>query len=412
MMSIKRRLIGVGILALVAGLPVSAQPTTSEPATRVVQPSAERTPALVPCERLIKAEIVGTDKKDIGEVNDLIVERKSGRVIYALAGQGGVLGVGEHVVVVPFSALFWNDQDRKLTLPMTRDRLGAAPKVTGDDWKTLTDTSRADEIATYFNIKAGMNDSDPGLHSQLAAAEWPLLRVSEVRGKKLMSDDGRELGTVNDLVVDVSTGRIAFGVVTFGGTLGFGGDKVPIPWPLFDVNKDGGLFAVKLDKEQVLAAPRLTEKDWAEFKDSKYAPRVYAHYGINAPWLERISSAPATPEASPLTQYQQVYTTGNEGVVTGKITSINEGAPMKGVPDVTCISVQSDAGSKMMAHLAPKWYLDQQGVKFKTGDAVTINGRWADIEGSRYLIATSITGADGKSLMLRQGDGVVKWTWR
>ena len=413
MLNTSRSIAGLGILVALAGLPVSAQPTAATPAVQPGQAPAVRTAGLIPCERLIKADIVGSDKKDIGEVNDLIVARRSGRVIYALVGQGGVLGVGEHVVAVPFAAFGWSDEDRKLTLPMTRDRLKAAPAVDGDDWKTLTETSRSDEIARYFNTRAGtIDESDSGLHSQLPTAEWPLLRVSELRGKKLMSDDGRELGTVNDLIIDASSGRVAFGVVTFGGTLGFGADKVPIPWPLFDVNKDGGLFAVKIDKEQVMSAPRLKDKDWAELKDSKFAPGVYAHYGVNAPWIERISSAPAPSDASPTSLYQQAYTIGNPGVVTGKITSINECTPMKGVPDVTCISIQSDAGGQMVAHLAPKWYLEQQGVKFKTGDAVTINGRWADIEGSRYLIATSVSAADGKALVLRQGDGVVSWTWR
>ena len=45
----------------------------------------------------------------IGDVNDVILDR-SGKVSNVILGVGGVLGLGEHYVAVPFDKLTWVDQ--------------------------------------------------------------------------------------------------------------------------------------------------------------------------------------------------------------------------------------------------------------------------------------------------------------
>jgi sporulation protein YlmC with PRC-barrel domain len=434
MRSTQRSIVSLGVLLLVAGLPVSAQcmagqPTgqpasTTDPAARMDQARKSKAIDLVPADRLMGANIVGNegdgvdddddpgvDREQIGGVNDFIVDRSSGRIMYALAGQGGVLGLGEHVVAVPFTALMWNDNEKNFFLSMTREQLKAAPGVDGDDWKTLDDSSRADQAHRYFGITPHADDEE--LKSALSPSEWPLLRVSDIRGKTLMSDDGRELGEVNDLIVDASSGRIAFGVVTFGGTLGFGADKVAIPWPMLDVNKEGGLYAPKLDKELMKAAPRLTEPEWGELDDPKFGSRVYSYFNVDAPWLDRMSDAAGESDTFSVRQYEQAYMAGTERTVLGTIMSVDESSPMKGLPDVTTLTVKADDGQSTKIHIAPKWYLEQNRVAmFKAGDKVAIKGRAAMVDGKEVLIASEVPGPEARPLMLRKGGGEATWVWR
>jgi hypothetical protein len=65
-----------------------------------------------------------------------------------------------------------------------------------------------------------------------------------------------------------------------------------------------------------------------------------------------------------------------------------------------------------LVHLAPKAFMDEKQFTFKPGDRISANGRWADLNGQRCLIATQITDSQGHSLILRDGEGVAAWNGR
>lgn len=299
MMNRKIACFGIGVLVCLSGTSMAAiEPPDNQP-MRVGSPSrpADRSVMLIPSAWVVGVKVEGSDDKRIGEVNDLIVSRRSGRVHYALIGAGGVLGIGERNVPIPYMALRWNEADRHLEVPMTVDQMKQAPTLENKEWKALQERNRSEQFAGYYRIPMDrfeeVDRDYPWRKSSLDESLWPLMKVSELKGKTLMGDDGREIGTVDELVFDAASGRMAFVVVKFGGTLGFGSDRVALPWGMFDVNKDGHLFATSLDKEKVLAAPRLTEKNWGEFKDPRYGAKVYSHFGVRAGWIEN------TPASDP-----------------------------------------------------------------------------------------------------------------
>src|SRR5207244_2680185 len=149
----------------------------------------------------------------------------------ALVGHGGVLKIGEKVTAVPFKAFGWNPDKKCLTLSMTADQMKSAPALESGDWKTLGDPARTEPMYSYFNTTEDRKDdrdadamerAKPGEPPRLRPEEHRVIRVSDIRGKTLMGSDGREVGKVNDLVLDAGSGRIAFVAVTFGGVLGIG----------------------------------------------------------------------------------------------------------------------------------------------------------------------------------------------
>jgi hypothetical protein len=69
----------------------------------------------------------GTNDENIGEINDILVD-KGGNVVAAVIGVGGFLGIGEKDVAVPFSALnVSNERDQVITLAATKEQLKNAP---------------------------------------------------------------------------------------------------------------------------------------------------------------------------------------------------------------------------------------------------------------------------------------------
>ena len=83
---------------------------------------------------IIGKSAVNTQNEAIGDVNDLVTDR-SGKILAALIGVGGFLGIGEKDVAVRFEDLkLTRDEDNnaKVVLNVSKETLASAP-----DYKTL-----------------------------------------------------------------------------------------------------------------------------------------------------------------------------------------------------------------------------------------------------------------------------------
>lgn len=58
---------------------------------------------VVEASKVIGTKVRNSAGKDLGEIDQLLIDTKSGKVTHAVIGKGGVLGVGETKVVVPWS---------------------------------------------------------------------------------------------------------------------------------------------------------------------------------------------------------------------------------------------------------------------------------------------------------------------
>ena len=74
-------------------------------------------------------EVYNEANEKIGNVNDVILDR-SGKVSNVILGVGGVLGLGEHYVAVPFDKLTWVDQPLISTTASTTSAPANAPATT------------------------------------------------------------------------------------------------------------------------------------------------------------------------------------------------------------------------------------------------------------------------------------------
>jgi len=83
--------------------------------------------------KLAGVTIYGADKKSVGKVADIIVD-KTGAAKLAVISVGGVLGIGAKNVAVPFNTVEWNDQPitpvPAATAPAAPDAAGGAKPAT------------------------------------------------------------------------------------------------------------------------------------------------------------------------------------------------------------------------------------------------------------------------------------------
>ena len=57
-----------------------------------------------------------------------------------------------------------------------------------------------------------------------------LIGSDKVEGMPVYGADDRKIGTVQRVMIDKISGRVAYAVISFGGFLGMGEDYYPMPW--------------------------------------------------------------------------------------------------------------------------------------------------------------------------------------
>jgi sporulation protein YlmC with PRC-barrel domain len=85
----------------------------------------------VESKHIIGTRVKDREGKDVGEIDQLIVNREDGKITHAVIGYGGMLGIGERKVVVPWSDVTMapdKDNRDRMVVTMERSTLESAPR--------------------------------------------------------------------------------------------------------------------------------------------------------------------------------------------------------------------------------------------------------------------------------------------
>jgi sporulation protein YlmC with PRC-barrel domain len=108
-------------------------------------------------------------------------------------------------------------------------------------------------------------------------------RASEIVGMKVKNEAGKELGTVDDIVLDVTRGDVLYFAVSYGGVLGFGNKLFAIPYRSFQWKHDADRtnhLVLNLSEQELKDAPGFDKAHWPDFvTDSQWRQKVDAYYG-------------------------------------------------------------------------------------------------------------------------------------
>ncbi len=115
--------------------------------------SAASTEARAPTHPLIESNrIEGTrvynqQSEHIGTIDHLVIEKVSGRVVYAVMSFGGFLGLGAHLYTVPWEKLHYETSMGGYLSDITETELQEAPYLPHD-----SHLSREEELRLYKNV--------------------------------------------------------------------------------------------------------------------------------------------------------------------------------------------------------------------------------------------------------------------
>ena len=245
-------------------------------------------------------------------------------------------------------------------------------------------------------------------------------RIDKIIGSRVINLEGENIGTIDDLVIDVGNGDILYAALEFGGFMGVGDKLFAVPWQSLTAVPAEGIFILDQSRAKLEKAPGFNKDHWPDIGDRTWQAGIYAFYRHRVPY-HQIPAASAAPQGKEMRRGYRGYPeyTGSSipGVwgdpfgemfdpksvqtVTGEILKIEYAAG-------TRLILYTDEKKPVLVTLGPTDYLTGQGSVLKPGDKITVTGSKVIVDDTPYFIATKVLDKN-KELKLRDKDGQPVW---
>ncbi len=109
--------------------------------------------------------------------------------------------------------------------------------------------------------------------------------------------------------------------------------------------------------------------------------------------------------------YNRIFVVSKMSQLAGEVVAVDTFVPQSKMTEGVSLKVKT--GQEMMTvHLGPKWFIDNQDLRFSPAEQVEVRGSKVIFNGSPVIVAAEVIKGD-KSLYLRDDQGRPVWSgWR
>lgn len=176
-----------------------------------------------------------------------------------------------------------NDQDRDTR---TMDKIDTSGTDLPRDWESRDPDRRTmDKVdKTGTDIDRERNGTRFGI--ELNSDEYvSLLSAGTLAGTPVTNMAGEDLGHIEEIMLDLRTGNVAYVVVSFGGILGIGSKLFAVPWQALQIDQDNEQVIMNVDRELLENAPGFDDDNWPQTAEPAWLGEVYTYYGYTYPLI-------------------------------------------------------------------------------------------------------------------------------
>lgn len=308
-----------GLLVPAVGLALIGNASAADRETRATLSRAPSQEAQAAGRNVRASKLIGMDVRNVqgerlGEIKDLIVDVSNDRVHYAILSFGGFLGVGDKLFAYPVRSFTQTGDGDKLVLNVDKSRLKGAPGFEKDrypDW-----TRYGEEVERYHGATVAVRPMPNAV----------LRRASELIGKDVNDRNGKDLGEIDDIIVNMRTGTVPYAVLEFDQSWNLNDKLLPVPLRAMDYSTGRRDLVMNIDKGQLDTAKAFDQRRWPDINDPKYMAEVRQNLAAMAPMTSEKSAGRS--DSRPETQ--QGYT-GPRG--SGGREDVRPSAPGAGTPE-------------------------------------------------------------------------------
>jgi len=269
------------------------------------------------------------------------------------------------------------------------------------------------------------------------------LRLSKLFGTDIRNLQGENLGKLDNVMIDVNQGKLAYGIVAIrGGFLGMNKDFAAVPWSALNWTAERGIARLDVDR-QTLASIAFDKNHFPNLADPQYSRQLFERFHVTPYWegqnlgfipgqenpsvnppssdeMKTPNSGMTAPNTAPNSASTQLIAHHHmdkhalsynpdtvqtiHGTVQGVRTYRVEGTSVRGV----LLHVRADDGRMIWVEAGPRGFVDSQNIRFHRGQPVTITGSVAQTGRHETIVASQIQMPD-RTLALRAPDGRPLW---
>lgn len=118
-----------------------------------------------------------------------------------------------------------------------------------------------------------------------------VISASTVKGDTVVNPQGEELGKIEEIMIDLDKGMVAYAVLSFGGILGIGDKLFAIPWEALSKKPDEHSFVLGVDKKTLENAPCFDKDRWpgtGTEPNREFVTQISAYYGYKPYWIHNM----------------------------------------------------------------------------------------------------------------------------
>jgi len=202
-----------------------------------------------------------------GDLEDLLIDLSTGRVLFASIEYGGVLDLGDKDIVVPLNA-FAIGSEGELVLNIDETALESYPDV-GNNWPDLNDPLWDDDVNTFWGDN-GIQMAE-GFDTPSTSVAW----ASDILGHNV-GDLGNGAGSVLDMLVNLGSAQAPYLIVDYGE--GLDTDPYIIPLSAYDVTDWSNelVYSPDFTPDILENAPRFDQDQYPEGSplDNDFGDRI------------------------------------------------------------------------------------------------------------------------------------------
>jgi len=111
-----------------------------------------------------------------------------------------------------------------------------------------------------------------------------LLATTDLYRDNVYDPAGKFLGEIEELVLDIHSGHVAYAIMAVGGFLGMGQKMIAIPWSAITIDRVYQRCVVNIDLERLIEAPSLDGDPVPRMADPRWAKQVHDYFGCKPDW--------------------------------------------------------------------------------------------------------------------------------